>query len=147
MFVQITCGVSTDRLGRFFTASLSWSMRRQQLKCVISPFPGTPGDVAAPSFALALALKHEAEQKNDLAGNGYVFFFFAGFSEGAAVLISLVWECINGSHNTKEAAGKHSMKQRSRMQASLSVAPITVARASQRQCFQIHLIAIRLNNQ
>lgn len=64
-------------------------MRRQQLKCVISPFPGTPGDVAAPSFALALALKHEAEQKNDLAGNGYVFFF-AEFSEGAAVLISLV---------------------------------------------------------
>lgn len=43
-------------------ASLSQSRCRRQLKRVISPFPGTLGDIAAPSFALALALTCEGDQ-------------------------------------------------------------------------------------
>lgn len=56
MFIQITWGIPADRLGCIFMAFFSQSRCRQQLKCVISHYAGTIGDVAAPSFALALHL-------------------------------------------------------------------------------------------
>lgn len=56
MFIQITRGIPADRLGCIFMAFFSQSRCRQQLKCVIPYYTGTVGDVAAPSFALALHL-------------------------------------------------------------------------------------------
>lgn len=97
MFVQITWGVPADRLGCVFMASLSQSRCRQQLKCVISPFPGTLGDVAAPSFAPVLALMCEGEQKVVWLET----IAFCWVFRQSSPLNSFTSECVNAGGITK----------------------------------------------
>lgn len=97
MFIQITWGVPADRLGCIFMASLSQSRCRQQPKCVISPFPGTLGDVAAPSFALVLTLMCGGEQKVVWLET----IAFCWVFRQSSTLNSLTSECVNAGGITR----------------------------------------------
>lgn len=97
MFILITCGVPADGLGCIFMACLNQSRCRRWLKCVISPFPGTPGDVAAPSFALVLALMREGEQKVTWLET----IAFCWVFRQSSPLTSLAWERTNASVNAR----------------------------------------------
>lgn len=108
MFILIPWGVPADRLGCILMSPLRQSRCRWQLKCVISLFPSTPRDDAAPSFALTLALNAWRRPKSDLAGN---YCLLLGFQAEQPPDLSCM-RVHESERQHKEAWVKHGMEQR-----------------------------------